>query len=293
MYVERSAGAAFVARAGCRWRALRLAPEPQRAAVGAAWFELGSHAGTPLASHEGDRVVIVLAGDVELRTERECEPLGAGDAALVFDARSCTVRALDGGARALAVWLEGEPEAAAPHVAPQRAADAPLTDEFNTRFRRLPLLPQSAAVDWGAAIAHLAPADRTTPAQPRRRRSVRRPRRPRALAGGNRVVRVRAGDVVHLPSGAEHTLREPRAARRARVPVHVVDRFRAPSAHPDEGLGIRYLVTATPPTTNGDLHLGHLSGPYLAADVFTRFARLARRTRPSTSRAATTTRRTW
>ena len=37
---------------------------------------------------------------------------------------------------------------------------------------------------------------------------------------------------------------------------------------------MRYLVTATPPTTNGDLHLGHLSGPYLAADVFTRFARL-------------------
>lgn len=38
-------------------------------------------------------------------------------------------------------------------------------------------------------------------------------------------------------------------------------------------LDIRYLITATPPTTNGDLHLGHLSGPYLAADVFGRFAR--------------------
>ncbi|MFD0352154.1 class I tRNA ligase family protein [Streptomyces sp. NPDC127110] len=30
------------------------------------------------------------------------------------------------------------------------------------------------------------------------------------------------------------------------------------------------LVTATPPTPNGELHLGHLSGPYLAADVFAR-----------------------
>ncbi len=37
---------------------------------------------------------------------------------------------------------------------------------------------------------------------------------------------------------------------------------------------MHYLVTATPPTPNGDLHLGHLSGPYLAADVFKRFARL-------------------
>ncbi|WP_030607912.1 class I tRNA ligase family protein [Streptomyces sclerotialus] len=34
-----------------------------------------------------------------------------------------------------------------------------------------------------------------------------------------------------------------------------------------------FLVTATPPTTNGDLHVGHLSGPYLGADVFTRAQR--------------------
>jgi methionyl-tRNA synthetase len=36
----------------------------------------------------------------------------------------------------------------------------------------------------------------------------------------------------------------------------------------------RFLVTATPPTTNGDLHVGHLSGPYLGADVFCRAQRL-------------------
>ncbi|CUU59686.1 methionyl-tRNA synthetase [Parafrankia irregularis] len=32
------------------------------------------------------------------------------------------------------------------------------------------------------------------------------------------------------------------------------------------------LVVATPPTPNGDLHLGHLSGPYLAADILARAA---------------------
>jgi methionyl-tRNA synthetase len=36
----------------------------------------------------------------------------------------------------------------------------------------------------------------------------------------------------------------------------------------------RLLVTAAPPTPNGDLHLGHLAGPYLAADFFTRAQRL-------------------
>jgi methionyl-tRNA synthetase len=31
------------------------------------------------------------------------------------------------------------------------------------------------------------------------------------------------------------------------------------------------LIFATPPTPNGDLHLGHVSGPYLAADIYRRY----------------------
>jgi methionyl-tRNA synthetase len=34
------------------------------------------------------------------------------------------------------------------------------------------------------------------------------------------------------------------------------------------------VVTAAPPTPNGDLHLGHISGPYAGADIFTRARRL-------------------
>ena len=33
----------------------------------------------------------------------------------------------------------------------------------------------------------------------------------------------------------------------------------------------RLLVAVAPPTPNGDLHLGHLSGPYLATDVYSRY----------------------
>lgn len=33
------------------------------------------------------------------------------------------------------------------------------------------------------------------------------------------------------------------------------------------------LVISPAPNANGDLHLGHLAGPFLAADVFTRYAR--------------------
>lgn len=36
----------------------------------------------------------------------------------------------------------------------------------------------------------------------------------------------------------------------------------------------QFIVTATPPTPNGDFHVGHLSGPYLGGDIFTRFQKL-------------------
>lgn len=35
-----------------------------------------------------------------------------------------------------------------------------------------------------------------------------------------------------------------------------------------------WIVSATPPTPNGDLHVGHLSGPYLNADIFCRVCRM-------------------
>src|ERR1044072_3881411 len=34
------------------------------------------------------------------------------------------------------------------------------------------------------------------------------------------------------------------------------------------------LVIATPPTPNADLHIGHLSGPYLRADIYTRYLKM-------------------
>src|SRR5437868_106288 len=34
------------------------------------------------------------------------------------------------------------------------------------------------------------------------------------------------------------------------------------------------LVLATPPTPNGDLHLGHLPGPYLRGDIYTRYSKM-------------------
>ncbi|MFC4160858.1 class I tRNA ligase family protein [Chitinimonas lacunae] len=36
---------------------------------------------------------------------------------------------------------------------------------------------------------------------------------------------------------------------------------------------LHFLIIAPPPTPNGDLHVGHMAGPYLAADIFARYWR--------------------
>src|SRR6266576_2751930 len=36
----------------------------------------------------------------------------------------------------------------------------------------------------------------------------------------------------------------------------------------------KLLVSAPPPTANGDLHLGHLSGPFLRADILSRYSKM-------------------
>ncbi|MEU1345661.1 class I tRNA ligase family protein [Streptomyces sp. NPDC005775] len=58
--------------------------------------------------------------------------------------------------------------------------------------------------------------------------------------------------------------RDPDLAARAAVPVPTRRRFHERPV----------FVFSTPPTPNGDLHLGHLSGPYLGADVFVRHQRM-------------------
>ena len=89
---------------------------------------------------------------------------------------------------------------------------------------------------------------------------------------------VAAGSVAVFEPFETHTLRN-----RGEEPLEFVDLFwrdsdRALRAAPKTGAeryaGRPVFVFSTPPTPNGDLHLGHLSGPYLGADVFVRFQRM-------------------
>lgn len=57
-------------------------------------------------------------------------------------------------------------------------------------------------------------------------------------------------------------------------PKNAGERVAADAPRAVESRRRRVLLTATPPTPNGDLHIGHLSGPYLAADACNRYLRL-------------------
>lgn len=82
---------------------------------------------------------------------------------------------------------------------------------------------------------------------------------------------VAGGDVIYLPPQSEHFLSNDSASD-ALMFLSVF--WDAPPLVQDPAPPTSRLYVPSPPTPNGGLHLGHLSGPYLLADVLKRFDRL-------------------
>ncbi len=78
---------------------------------------------------------------------------------------------------------------------------------------------------------------------------------------------VAAGDLILIPSHSAHRLDNLVETPLRFVSFYWTHALISPMAE-------RTLVIPAPPTPNGPLHVGHLSGPYLAADVYTRYAHL-------------------
>ncbi len=94
----------------------------------------------------------------------------------------------------------------------------------------------------------------------------------------NVVYRVGPGSVAVFEPFETHTLRNPGSVPLEFLDLYGRDPARAAEAARNSGkerfADRPVFVFSTPPTPNGDLHLGHLSGPYLGADVFVRFQRM-------------------
>ncbi len=75
---------------------------------------------------------------------------------------------------------------------------------------------------------------------------------------------VQAGDLIQIPAYLPHILRN--------IQTESLDFLSIYSQDSDiPALPNTAIITAAPPTPNGPLHLGHISGPYLASDIFGRY----------------------
>lgn len=143
---------------------------------------------------------------------------------------------------------------------------------------------ESATPPFGAVWAVLAPGEKTKHHQHQELESFVVARGEGIMTIDGESEPVRSGSVVfHLPF-QEHTLENTSETEDLLfMSLYWEDRSkwskeeieaRAATAASGEGRPTRVMVTAAPPTPNGDLHLGHFSGPYLSADYYTRYLEL-------------------
>ncbi|SIT19449.1 methionyl-tRNA synthetase [Thalassolituus maritimus] len=93
----------------------------------------------------------------------------------------------------------------------------------------------------------------------------------------NEEFSVKAGDIILIDPLETHYL-----SNNSDTPLVVADLYwhagsselNVIQANKANNLDTPIFVFSPPPTPNGDLHLGHLSGPYLGADVYKRFERM-------------------
>jgi methionyl-tRNA synthetase len=93
------------------------------------------------------------------------------------------------------------------------------------------------------------------------------------LTIANETETVKAGDVIRIPPFLDHTIHNPHQEELHFLTFWWED-LRALSAPSKLSDAKDTLIISTPPTPNGDLHLGHLSGPYTGADIYKRFLKL-------------------
>ncbi|MFF7753122.1 class I tRNA ligase family protein [Streptomyces sp. NPDC007971] len=99
------------------------------------------------------------------------------------------------------------------------------------------------------------------------------------VAFDGRRIRVEPGTVCQFEPFETHVVENDGDVDLVFFDLYWRDPVRAAQAAAAGGTRRRFherpvFVFSTPPTPNGDLHLGHLSGPYLGADAYVRFQRM-------------------
>lgn len=79
---------------------------------------------------------------------------------------------------------------------------------------------------------------------------------------------ITAGDVIYIKPFSEHYIEAHPESEVGFMSIWWEAEQQEPGAH-----ATRQIIFTPPPTPNGDLHLGHISGPYICADIIKRYLR--------------------
>jgi methionyl-tRNA synthetase len=217
---------------------------------------------------DGPGIVVVLAGRGSVVLDGATYTLRPGD---VLEHRQLSrhpLRADDAGAlQFLELAWQGCPPGVAPRVLTTAMSD------FEPAFGI-----DMASIGDGLAYGRVAAGTETTPHHHDETEALVVVAGRGVLIVNNAAHPVAPGTVVLVDPFEDHVLRNTGDVDLLFVDVYRRDAKGAAAAARRPGaarFGARpVFVFSTPPTPNGDLHLGHLSGPYLGADVFRRFQRM-------------------
>ena len=233
-----------------------------------------------LGPEEGTDAAVVVSGQGAVAVDAGWHALGPGDVVQLDGSGNTAVRSTGPGDLVLVTLSVGSGpprhDGRPPRVhSPDGAAFAPA---FGIEVASIAGLSGRASLEVGLAYARIAAGGETTPHHHDETEAFV------IVDGEGTVVRDGAGhalgpgSVVEVEPFQDHALRNAGDRELLFVDLYWRDAARAASAalaRDRERFGERpVFIFSSPPTPNGDLHLGHLSGPYLAADVYRRFQRL-------------------
>jgi len=150
-----------------------------------------------------------------------------------------------------------------------------LFSAYNVDLQLLYPVEGEVETPFGAAWAILSPGESTKHHQHQELETFFIARGEGEMTVDEETVKVEPGSVVFYRPFHQHTLRNTSETESLLfLTVWWEDRAQWLEGEPTKADGPeRVMVTAAPPTPNGDLHLGHLAGPYLCADYYTRYLR--------------------
>lgn len=84
-------------------------------------------------------------------------------------------------------------------------------------------------------------------------------------------IEVKEGVILRVPPFINHVIENTSNAEPLRFVSFYWSEVLSDLPTPTQHIANKTVIFSAPPTPNGDIHLGHLSGPYLAADIYKRY----------------------